>query len=459
MQNERVGCNTTLLYEKDAYSVKFTAQILDVKYSGKGELMLELSETAFFPEGGGQPGDEGFIAGRRVFDVQKEEGRVWHYLEKESGEKFHEGKPGEAKPDEAKPDEAGTGEAKPDEIKPGEVKPDETKPSEAYARDDIFTPGATVEGEVDFALRFRRMQNHIAEHLFCGLAHTGFGYDNVGFHLSDVVTFDLDGPLSAEDVAEIENGCNEAVWKNVPVLVHYPTPEEAESMEFRSKLELSEGLRLVEIKGFDLCACCAPTLHTTGEIGCIKVLDFMPHRGGTRITLIAGEDAWKDYRTLDSQIRDLMKLFSAKRELVASMAEDYAAKSQAMHFENVELKKEVTELYAEKVLAEIKNDPKPFICFFMKNGDEVQVRNVINSCVKEYDGVLAGFRGNEKEGYRYVCGRREDTSKEGGVSLRNLAKQMKEALKGSGGGSEIMIQGSAPVKEKEIREFFRGLQK
>ena len=320
-----------------------------------------------------------------------------------------------------------------------------------------FAEGQLISGEVDFALRFRRMQNHIAEHLFCGIANKRFGYDNVGFHLSDVVTFDLDGPLTADEISSIENACNKAVWENVPVSVSFPTPGEAETLPFRSKLELSEGVRLVAIEGYDLCACCAPALHSTGEIGIIKVLDWMPHRGGTRITLIAGEDAWADYRNLDSQIRELMKLFSAKRELVSDMAADYAAKTQEMHLENTELKKEITELYAESLLNQIHASAgkQTKICFFMKNADEVQVRNVINKCVKEYDGIIAGFRGNDTDGYRYVCGRREGTEvSQEAISLRELAKQMKEAFGGSGGGSEIMIQGSAPTTERIIRTFF-----
>ena len=406
MKNERTGCNTTLLYEEDAYIKNFRANVLALEEGTDGILKLELSETVFFPEGGGQCGDQGVISGVRVIDVKREEGRVWHILKGDCVKRF--------------------------------------------------TVGESVEGEVDFALRFKRMQNHIAEHLFCGIANKRFGYDNVGFHLSDVVTFDLDGPLSDKEIASIEDECNRAVWENVPVTVSFPTPQEAESMAFRSKLELSEGLRLVGIEGYDLCACCAPALHSTGEIGCIKVLDSMPHRGGTRITLIAGEDAWRDYQNLDFQMRALMKLFSAKRELVAEMAEDYAKKTQEMHLENTELKKEITELYAANLLAEIHNSgtaSDKILCFFMKNADEVQVRNVINKCVKEYDGILAGFRGNDADGYRYVCGRAEQNISQK-ISLRALAKEMKEALGGSGGGSEIMIQGSAPAKEPEIRAFF-----
>ena len=450
MKNERTGITTELLYETDAYIKSFQATVLSAEKKEDGKLYLELDRTAFFPEGGGQSGDRGLMEGFQVEDTQKIDGRVYHIIDL---------------------NKAGDDKEAAERIEKNSESIRDEKDWES-----VFKEGNTVSGEVDFALRFRRMQNHIAEHLFCGIANKRFGYDNVGFHLSDVVTFDLDGPLTDVEIRSIEDECNKAVWENAPVTVIFPTPEEAETMPFRSKLELSEGIRLVKIEGYDLCACCAPALHSTGEIGIVKVLDSMPHRGGTRITLIAGEDAWADYRCLDGQMRELMKLFSAKRELVSEMAEEYAKKTNEMHLENTELRKEITRLYAENLLGRIdalkrSGELPGRICFFMKDADEVQVRNVINICVKEYDGIIAGFRGNDAEGYRYVRGRREDpaagsklkSGKEAGpaedastapVSLRTFAKEMKEAFGGSGGGSEIMIQGSAPAKESVIREFF-----
>ena len=414
MKNERIENNIERIYETDAYQTSFTATVVSLSRDVSGKFLAELNRTAFFPEGGGQAGDRGRIEDFAVEDVQKIDGKVVHILDV-----------------------------------PVHLE---------EAVKERLAPGREVPGEVDFALRFHRMQNHLAEHLFCGIAHSRFGYDNVGFHLSDVVTFDLDGALTKEEILSIEKKCNEVVWENVPVKVHFPSAEEVEKMEFRSKLELSEGVRLVEIEGYDMCACCAPALHTTSEIGVIKVVDFMPHRGGTRLTLIAGRDAYEDYVRLDEEQRKLMKLFSAKREEVAKFAEDYAAKTNAMHTEILELKKEITGLYVEKIKRIIEdktagllpgNDPA--ICFFMKDADEVMVRNVINECLKTYNGILCGFRGNDKEGYRYVCGRKEADEKE---SLCDYAKAIKDALGGRGGGSEVMIQGSVEATEKKIREFF-----
>ena len=407
MKNERSESNIERIYETDAYQTSFTATVVNLSRDSSGKFLVQLDRTAFFPEGGGQAGDRGKLEEYAVEDVRKIDGAVVHILA------------------------------------PVPVHLEETVK-------EVFVKGREVHGEVDFALRFLRMQNHLAEHLFCGIANKRFGYDNVGFHLTDVVTFDLNGPLSAEEIAGIETACNEAVWKNPKVNVLFPTPEELESMEFRSKLELEEGVRLVEIEGYDCCACCAPTLHTLGEIGVIKVLDFMPHRGGTRITLIAGETAWKDYVRADSQLKEMMKLFSSSREVTAEYAEEFVRKTNLMHEENTALKKEVAALFTEKV-KRLAESGKDRVLFVMKDADEAQIRSIINATVKDYDGIVIGLRGNDKEGYRYVCGRRQASEE---YSLKTLAAELKEHFGGRGGGSEVMIQGLVEAKEATIRKYF-----
>ena len=407
MKNERTNCNTELMYETDAYTVSFRSEIIDVK-NEDGRILVELSKTAFFPEGGGQASDRGILGGFPVTDVQKKDGHVYHYIDSQN----------------------------------------------ADALAEVFKSGEEVSGEVDFSLRFKRMQMHLAEHLFCGIAHKEFGFDNVGFHLSDVVTFDLDGMLTEEQIAKIEKECNRAVWKNVPVLVHFPEPEEAEAMPFRSKLELSEGLRLVEIEGYDLCACCAPALRTTGEIGAVKIIDSMPHRGGIRLTLIAGETAFDDYRMLDEEQKNLTKLFSSVRGETSRFAEVFMEKSRAMHEENKELKKRLTGFYVLQLKSETaaaKETGKEMVVMIFPEADEVQSREMINTCVKEYDGIIGIFRKNEAGSFQYVFGRREAASDK---SLRSLAGELKEALGGRGGGSEVMIQGSVTATEGEIKAYF-----
>ena len=184
-----------------------------------------LDKTAFFPEGGGQGADKGTLNGVEVLDVQNRGEEIVHTVTQE------------------------------------------------------IPAGTEVTGKLDWDLRFVRMQSHSAEHVVSGTVHAMFGYENVGFHMSErSMAVDFSGPLTAENILEVELAVNQAVWENRSITASFPTREEAQAISYRSKLEITEGLRLVTIDGVDCCACCAPHVGSTGEIGLIKIMDFYPNK-------------------------------------------------------------------------------------------------------------------------------------------------------------------------------------
>ena len=180
----------------------------------------------------------------------------------------------------------------------------------------------------------------------------------------------------------------------------------------------------------------------------------MPHRGGIRLTLIAGETAFDDYRMLDEEQKNLTKLFSSVRGETSRFAEVFMEKSRAMHEENKELKKRLTGFYVLQLKSETaaaKETGKEMVVMIFPEADEVQSREMINACVKEYDGIIGIFRKNDAGSFNYVFGRLNASEEK---SLRNLAGEIKEALGCRGGGSEVMIQGSVTASEKEIQSYF-----
>ena len=188
---------TERLYNQDVYTKTFTATVRSCQEaSGRDGYEVILDRTAFFPEGGGQYGDIGWLSGIRVTDTQEKDGEVIHYTE---------------------------------------------EPLEA---------GSTIDGEIDWKIRFSRMQQHTAEHILSGLVHKRFGYQNVGFHLGDdLCTMDFNGPVTKEQMEEIEQEANRAVYQNIPVQILYPSEEELEGMEYRSKIEIDGQVRIVWIPG------------------------------------------------------------------------------------------------------------------------------------------------------------------------------------------------------------------
>lgn len=217
---------TKKLYDLDSHRRDFTAAVLRCDADGERYAVV-LDQTLFFPEGGGQPADTGVLGGARVLDVQITQEAIVHYT------------------------------------------------------DAPLTPGAQVRGEIDWPQRFRRMQGHSGEHIISGLIHSEYGLDNVGFHLGqDTITMDYNGELTWPQLMHIEQLANEAVYRNVPIRTEYPSPEQLAQMTYRSKLDLTEDVRIVTVEGYDVCACCAPHVSCTGEIGAIKFTSVMRHRGG-----------------------------------------------------------------------------------------------------------------------------------------------------------------------------------
>lgn len=407
MKNDRNNTTDTVrLYETDGMLTEFAATVIGSGYDDKKKShYVLLDRTAFFPEGGGQPADEGYIVCCKekisVKDVQTVEGMIRHYVE-------HPLKEGEK-----------------------------------------------ITGRVDEDIRFPRMQNHGAEHLLCGIIHSLFGYENVGFHISgSEVIFDVDGPLLPEQIRDVERRANKAVLKNVPITISFPSEEEAKNTEYRSKLDTFEDIRLVTIEGYDVCACCAPQVPSTGSLGVIKITDYMPHRGGTRMTMVAGMSAYDDYTMLSDQNDSIVKTLSSKRDKTAGYVEDISSRYLALKEETTELRKMLSKTETKTVLEQIRkkgSDCKSPELIFTDVLDPTGLRNLVNACTSETDRIICAFL-ESKDGYRYIFAVNEKASE--GAGLLNFANDFNKGCEGKGGGSAVMVQGTTSTTRQKIEEYF-----
>ena len=379
---------TEKLYYKDSHCFEFTALVLDCRETAKGPALI-LDRTAFFPEGGGQLADTGSLGAVKVLDVHEKEGEILHYC------------------------------------------------------DGPLMPGERVEGRLDAEQRLVRMQNHSGEHVVSGLAHKLFGCENVGFHMGeDFVTIDFDRELSREQLMEIETLANRAVREDLPVSCTFPEPEALKSLEYRSKLELTENVRIVEIPGVDRCACCAPHVERTGEIGLIKVLDWERHRGGLRLSLACGMLALRDYRVKQENISAISQALSSKRHETAAAVERLLQEQQKSKERIAALSLELA-----RYMAEDREETEGNICVFDSVLDEVALRELVNLLMEKCRGIAAAFSGDDRRGYRYIMGSRE-------LDMRSLAKELNSLIEGRGGGKARMIQGSASASAAAIAAVF-----
>ena len=386
---------TEQLYYQDSYIKDFEAVVLSCIPNGN-HFEAVLDRTAFFPEGGGQCADTGVlhIENReiQVFDVQERNGEIIHFIDKE------------------------------------------------------ILPGQTVIGELDFQERFSKMQQHTGEHIISGIVHRRFGYENVGFHLGkEEVTMDYDGPLTPEELRSIEYEANQVVAENREIKAYFPSTEELEKIPYRSKKELQGKIRIVEIQDCDICACCAPHVQTTGNVGLIKITNAIRYKGGMRLWIACGMRALEDYNQKESSVVQISNMLSAKQQEVTDAVKRLTEEIQQLKEKAAKMQERLVMGYLESEKAVLKENPNANLLLFEKELDAMAMRNFVNAGMELTKGVCGAFVGDEKQGFRYVLGSSGD--------IREIGKKLNAAFQGKGGGKPPMIQGSLVGEEEKIREF------
>ena len=378
---------TRKLYYEDSHMVEFTAAVLSCEKTDRGYEVV-LDATAFYPEGGGQAADTGILNGVRVLDTREQGEIVVHLCE------------------------------------------------------SALEPGTVAKGIVHYENRFHRMQQHSGEHIVSGIINRRYGYHNVGFHMgTDIITIDFDGVIPAEDLPSIEAEANGAVWTNLPVKCWYPNEEELPNVFYRTKRALPWPVRIVEIPGFDSCACCGTHVKATGEIGLIKLFHVMGFRGGTRMEMACGSSALKLLNEAYEQNRQVSQAFSAKIEETGAAARRMNQVEAEMKYRIAGLERRIFSGIAENCAG------KGDVVHFEEGLDNVAVRDLADAIAENCGGTAAVFSGSDENGYAFCLVTRDG-------DLRTLGKEMTRALNGRGGGKPIFQQGRVQAQKAEIEAFF-----
>lgn len=391
---------TERLYLLDSMLRAFDATVVSCEPVKDGYL-IELDQSAFFPNKGGQPCDVGTIGDATVSDVNEQGERLLHRA------------------------------------------------------DRAIPVGAAVHCELDFARRFGIMQQHTGEHLLSYCAWHLFGAQNVGFHCAlSYATLDLDKPVGHEGITEIETLANRLAAENAAVTATiYRTEEDLRGIPLRKHAEgLTAPIRIVTIEGSDACTCCAPHVRRTGEIGQLKIVEAIPYKGGTRCTFLCGMRALKHAQQMQDTVSSIALRFStareqaeaavqkqgedlsnAKRELKQAYAalDEYLAKSLMQEAEDVGGTKLIVRLLEHvdakrlRTLAGATMDKRSLTVLFSDTGDRVSYLLASNG-IKSDMGLLIGA--------------------------------VNAAFSGNGGGRGTLAQGSAarPSDLAEIVAHLRG---
>lgn len=386
---------TEKLYYTDSYINEFSCKVVDL-YTEDDKLLIVTDRTAFFPEGGGQACDTGSFDGINVENVQIINDVICHFVEK------------------------------------------------TEENVEFFTIGKEIHGKINKKMRFDRMQQHSGEHIFSGIVNSLFGFNNVGFHLgSESVTLDFDGILTEEDVCKVELLVNKVIWSNLEIKTLFPSDEELKDIDYRSKKELQGQIRLIEIPGVDMCACCAPHVKFTGEIGIVEVVSFEKYKGGTRLYILCGERALMDIRHKLNESHKVSVLTSSKEKETAQAVERMKKEKEALDYEIVGLKREILSLK----LQTMESQNRIIFSDSSLKGKMLQdfTLSLMDKC-EEFACCISG----ENDSYRYCLVSNK-------VDIDPIAKALNSTFNGRGGGRNGIIQGSIQGEEREIISFLESV--
>ena len=378
---------TNKLFYADTHLVEFSGLVVDCFESKKG-FEIELDRTAFYPEGGGQAADKGTLGGIPVLHVHEDGERVLHLLEKP------------------------------------------------------LAVGETVTGIVDYAHRFDLMQQHTGEHIVSGIINKRYGLHNVGFHMGwDSITIDFDGLIPPGDLYEIERLANEAVYQNIPLNIWTPTPKELPDVCYRTKRALPWPVRIVQVPGYDSCACCGLHVARTGEVGLIKLFSMVNFRSGVRIEMLCGQRAFAFLSRSHEQNKLVSAAFSAKILETGEAAGRMNELLESQKRRIAELKTQIFRSIAGRCAG------MGDVLLLQEGLDTVAVRRLADLTAEVCGGTAAVFSGNADGSFSYCLIRH-------GGDLRALNKEMTQALNGRGGGKPECQMGTVRCTLDAIRKHF-----
>lgn len=401
---------TTKLYQTDTYIREWDATITSVTNAeDRDEIKVTLDRTAFFPEGGGQSCDTGFIDGFAVTDVQESEGDIYHTVSLRSN--------------------------------------DDSSDLSSLPR--ALCPGDTVRCSLDWEKRFDNMQRHCGEHILSGVFYSLFGGVNRGFHMGhEYMTIDIsleEDPdvreITLQDAADAEMKANEIIWADVPVtVVRFDSKDEAEKMPLRKALTVSEDISIVSVgsveNAADCVACCGTHPSSSGQVGLIKIYKVENYKGMFRIFFEAGKRAVDDYRYKHDMLTCLSEQYS-------SSIEDFPEKLKAKEEKLLAVKNEL--FHIKKAF--IENECRKLDSILLKStGQNTVIYRLDALSVDDAFNMGKNYMGKSKSLIMLYSS--SDTSyvlvSDGNTDCGALVKEYAPFYNGKGGGSKVAARAIFP---------------
>ena len=369
---------TNKLYYEHPNIQSFNAKVIERQHD-----YVVLTETAFYPTGGGQPHDLGFLNGVEVTNVEIIEGEIRHFLNNPLPENTTE-----------------------------------------------------VHGKIDWKRRFDHMQQHAGQHILSAAFEKLFGFQTISFHLGkDTVTIDLNIPAVTEaQLEEVEHLANQIILENWPIETKWVTEEELSNYNLRKATSLKENIRLVIIPDYDYNACGGTHPESTGQVRAIKILQSEKQKKFVRVEFICGERILLHLHRKHQILVSLVSTLSTPEDKIMNATKHLLA-------QNATLEKQLSDLSNSLLTYEAKelrvNTEGTTITRVLENRSMQELQKLAKLVIQETPQSICILVSNNEDKLQVVAAKGSDVKQ----SMKELIADILPNINGKGGGNEQMAQG------------------
>lgn len=373
------------LYYEDQYLKEFTAEIIGV-IEKNNLYYVSLDKTAFFPGGGGQHCDLGYIDNHKVIDIVEENGEIYHVTQ--------------------------------------------TKPIKIHR----------VNCKIDWDRRLDGMQQHLGQHVLSGCFFKLFNANTVSIHLgNEISTVDIQGYLDEESIIKAERMANEIIYQNIGVNFLTPSKKELKKLNLRRDLpNTNEQIRVVQIGDLDINACCGVHPSRTLDLQAIKIKRWEKHKGATRIEYLAGKRAIEDYFKKDDFRNQICKFLNCGEQDAINSVNKLSSELKACKDENRQIKIEISDYQIKDMIMSAENlGDISVITKIYESGDLKHISKIAEKIVLNDNMiVLLAVKNEEKANLIFAASKNINS-----ISMSDLLKDAITLIDGRGGGSKFLAQG------------------
>lgn len=346
-----------LFYYQDSMIKDFTAKIVRTGIEEDGRPFVVLSNTTFYPTGGGQPHDTGKIEEMDVFDVEKIENEIRHYVN-------------------------GDPSALPNEVK----------------------------GTIDWARRFDHMQQHCGQHILSAAFVELFDFSTVSFHLgAELVTIDLNtDTITDEQLSLAENRANEMILENRPIETKWITKSELSHYPLRKDVTVDEDIRLVIIPDFDYNGCGGTHPTSTGQVSLLKIMDIEKMKNNIRVSFVCGNRVLKQLAMRKRVLSTVARSLSVPEEDAADALNKLMKDSKATEKALGEAQESLL-IYEARDL--VSRSDEHIVASTFANRSIQELQRLARSIVSENDNIVALLVAENEDKLQFVAASGKNTGK------------------------------------------------